>query len=359
MIDTKSKISFSAYKRYMDCPKKEYYHAIERLRPSYTTSALVFGSAIDEALNYILSSVKEGAEPSVEAAVQIYTDRFSKVKSEFQYVLWQTGDFDIDLFNEQDRDMVLRMVQNCGYKGDDLTELAKELLTSIRYSGYKYLSDNQKRAINLMCDITGVMKASLLLAEYISYVVPRLDKIIEVQRQVEIDNIVGIIDFIGEMDGKRIIFDNKTSKNFYQSKDVKYSPQLALYSDLLGIESAGFIVLLKDIAKDKIKTCVKCGKDGTGQKHRTCDKLIDNERCHGEWDEEIRLRPMIQILTDSIDVKNSQMVRQSLNETLAAKKANLYPRNLSSCGWMYGRKCPYFYKCWHGSNKDLETKEKK
>jgi hypothetical protein len=49
-----SKISYSAYKKYTTCPKMYEYHYNQKLRPTGTSSSLLFGSAMDEALNALL-----------------------------------------------------------------------------------------------------------------------------------------------------------------------------------------------------------------------------------------------------------------------------------------------------------------
>ena len=48
------KISHSAWSKYLVCPKLYDLHYNQKLRPKGTTSALLFGSAIDAALNVML-----------------------------------------------------------------------------------------------------------------------------------------------------------------------------------------------------------------------------------------------------------------------------------------------------------------
>ena len=50
------KLSHSASEKYLTCPQQYKLHYIDRIRPDKLGSALLFGSALDEALNRLLAT---------------------------------------------------------------------------------------------------------------------------------------------------------------------------------------------------------------------------------------------------------------------------------------------------------------
>ena len=71
----KTTLSHSQIGRYQMCPKSYEYYYIQKLRPKVHSASLVFGSAIDNALNALLTG-QESPEALFEKSF-----RFSKIRN--------------------------------------------------------------------------------------------------------------------------------------------------------------------------------------------------------------------------------------------------------------------------------------
>lgn len=113
-------------------------------------------------------------------------------------------------------------------------------------------------------------KGKILLEAYHSEVMPQIKEVLAVQKKIEIKNpqgdiIIGYVDLIVVWnDGRRILFDNKTSGMKYDSDAVTVgdkAKQLALYYEALkeemSLDAVGFIVLEKEIRKKDPRTRIQ------------------------------------------------------------------------------------------------------
>lgn len=305
-----SKISYSAYKKYMTCPKMYDYHYNDKLRPTGTSSALIFGLAIDEALNGLL--LKTG-DP-----IQLFQKNFEF--ENLQNVEWDARDFDIDLFTQDQKDKIFG--QTWEYK----------------------------------CWASMRIKGRMLIEAYIEQVYPKIKEVYHVQK--ELDGRPGVLDAIVNFDNYgKILIDHKTASRPYMNDAVKYDTQLALYADSEGLNIAGFIVLVKEINKNKVKICAKCAYNGSGRQHKTCPQLKKGKRCNGSWDETVSPEAQIQILIDKVPSINKELITEAMSQVENAVKSSIYPRNLQSCSKMYGKPCAYAKKCWQNDESGLEYKK--
>jgi len=165
------------------------------------------------------------------------------------------------------------------------------------------------------------------------------------------DEVVAYADLVCRYKGydEPIVLDWKTSSREYEESAVLTSPQLTLYVHSLfekyKTRKAGFIVINKRLIKNKTKYCEKCSKDGTGQRHKTCDNVINEERCNGKWIEKINPKAFIQVIIDTIPVQTENIVLQNYDDINAAIKTGIYTRNLQSCIRPFG-KCQFFDICY-------------
>lgn len=303
------KISYSAWKKYHTCPAYYDFHYHKRLRPIGTSSALVFGSAIDEALNQLLLHKKD--------PIEVFKEEFSIEK--MQGVVFDPRDFDKEIFTTE-------QLEKISGKDPDYQSWA-----SLR------------------------IKGRMLLNAYIEQVHPLIKEVYYVQKEIE--GRPGQLDAMLNIEGfGKVLVDHKTAARPYRSDAVVGDTQLALYAAHEGVTQAGFVVLLKEIQKNRVKICRKCGFNGSYTRHKTCPQVENGNRCHGTWDETIRPEASIQIIIDDIPDINKKLITESIDDTEKLIKAGHFPKNLSACGKIYGKPCPYINKCWKNDESMLEYK---
>lgn len=291
------KISHSAWKTYLDCPKKYDYHYNEKDRPNETSSALQFGLAIDEALNSLLLGK---AEP-----LGVFQKHFTF--ESLENASFGKKDLQLDVFTDEQIESIK-------------TE-------SIEYQTWACLR----------------VKGRMLIEEYMNQVYPLIEEVHSIQEKL--DDRPGVLDAIVTLKGYgKVLIDHKTSSEFYLKNAIETDTQLALYASSTGMDKVGFVVLNKNISF--IKTCTKCGKDSTGTQYRTCPANINEGRCHGSLNKEPDRSRMIQIIVGNSPKINQKLINESINEVQRAIEAKIYPRNLKNCQKMYGKPCPYLEKCW-------------
>lgn len=326
-------LSFSGYKRFITCPKYYYYHDIKGEKSDITSSALVFGSAIDNALNDMLIDNNLDAA-HLKAVRYIYDTKID---------MFFSADYDSDL---SEHALKVYIKNNHPDANIDVTTIMSELL-----SNQNQLSENEKKLLNFACKDSLAIKAGIILKSYYTKVLPMIGSVETVQKEiVTVDGSKrGIIDTVIILkDGKRVIFDNKTASRPYEKDSVLKSPQLALYASMVNAEYAGFIVMNKQITKNRKKVCSKCGYDGSGTKYRTCHNIVNKKKCASEWDETIDPYSFIQIYIDKIPDLNKNLINEAMDDTIKCINNGIFPRNLNNCFNTYGQACPYVKKCWDG-----------
>ena len=196
----------------------------------------------------------------------------------------------------------------------------------------------------------------MMLVTYQKEVMPRIKRVIEVQKNVGVKNdeghsTGGIIDLIAELDdGKVYVLDNKTSGSFYVSEDVMTSQQLTLYCAVTGINRAGFLVLLKDPSKHK--TCPACGNIVVGGNIKNCPAEINGKKCGTKMTVEFFVKH--QVLLDTISEHAMDQVLNDSQSALDGITSNRFIMNRDACLDWYGQRCPYFNACHRNDTSDLD-----
>lgn len=207
------KISNSRLDLYNLCPRKYKYSYIEKLRTPTVYSSLVFGKAIDEALNYILICKKDNKKINQNKALKIFLDKLDDWDKSFKFEFYKK-------------------------------EVPKEALE---------LNDPDK-LMAVLERFKTIGKA--IIQTYIEDVLPKFKRIIDVQLERKVQNqeqdeLTMVIDFIAELeDGRIVLMDNKTTSSTTSYRDVKNSQQLALYSEHFDVKYCGYLVLNKEINKE-------------------------------------------------------------------------------------------------------------
>lgn len=218
-------LSFSAAQRFILSPFSYFAHYFLRLRPVDASSALIFGAAFDNGLNTLLETK------------DLVAARAAFLQS------WDKGDIN-----------------------GTIHELAT--CDCIKYSKADYddsfLEDIDRKGIEAGAHPAWVAlrrKGLLMLHAYSEQVLPRVKRVIAVQRRIALDNeigdqFIGVVDAVLEWeDGNIYIVDNKTSSVRYKAESANESAQLASYYEAIGAEYGAsgvlYITISKSVRKKK------------------------------------------------------------------------------------------------------------
>lgn len=350
----KTKLSHSALSRYQTCAKSYYWHYKQRIRPTTTSSALLFGDSLDKAINCLLLKEGDAYARFIEAFTYAEINKVKEYLPTSEKLVYANADFDADLLNETH----YKTVNDAFAGGED--HLEWQIIADKKKSvGFDGLTLNEKRYFNYVNWICLTEKAKYLIEAYKKQVIPKIIKVISVQEQINLDNgegdgVVGFVDLIAEIEGHGVvILDNKTSSRPYDYDAVLKSVQLGTYTYALSpkynTNKAGFIVMKKALSKKK--KCSICNANGDGSRARTCDAVVDNKRCAGEWVKTPKAE--IQILIDVIPENTQNIIVENIDELNKCIKAELFPRNMEKCENWYGNRCPYSDLCFKNSMKGL------
>lgn len=356
-----NKLSHSQASKFQECAQAWKYWYVDKLRPINQSAALLFGSAVDHALTSMMKSIKDGTETKKPEDIFAYYWRFQDVNGENTYlptcshIVYSNSDFDYDLLSEE---QIKKLSDEYSIK--DLEAEVKKLYDEKEYLGFDGLPEDRKKLLNNIIWHSLYTKGMLMIKAVKEEVVPKIKKVLGVQEYVclqneEGDSVIGYADLVCEYEGydKPVVLDFKTSSRDYEEDAVLTSPQLSLYVHSLSekfnnTRLAGYIVMHKQVRKNKKKTCSKCKKDGTGQRHKTCDAMIDSVRCNGEWIERINPKVYIQTLVNIIPPQTEDIVLDNFDFINQAIKSNIYPRSFGSCIKPWGA-CSYYNLCYKGS----------
>lgn len=360
------RISHSSIRTYSECGKKYELHYVKRLRSKVISGALLFGSAIDRALGVLLDT--KDLEKAKAQFLQSWnqqeingelTELFATTK-----IVYAQKDYDSDLIFDSDEQV---FEHPSGSSLKQITAFYRELK---KEKGFNGLTDEQKIDYNYGHWVCLKNKGLILLEGYAKEILPRVKRVLAQQKKISIknaegDEIIGYIDLIAEMDdGKIYILDHKTSSSEYENDSAMQSPQLILYyhaeKDAYKAQGVGFIVLYKQINKNKKKICSKCGHDGSGGRHKTCPNEVEIRaasqiemiRCNGEWTETISPEGRFQVILNEVPESAENLVLDTFDLSADGIRKGVFTPNLNACGsgdW----KCSFYSKCWKGKDDDL------
>jgi len=203
---------------YNQCSQKYKFRYIDNLKGNFTSTPLLFGSALDVSLNYILESLRDNKEWTREQAVDVFLTKMNE---------W-TGQNKLEYFS------------------NEVPEELKDIVQPNNPEHQEAIWDH-------------IVKRGIACIDvYIKEVLPQFEKIIEVQtngsiKNEEGDELVFVVDFIAQMkDGRVVLFDNKSSSSRYAKNKVIKSQQLSLYLEAYpSISLAGYVVLIKNPEKER------------------------------------------------------------------------------------------------------------
>ncbi len=362
-----TRLSHSSVVVYNQCARKYKLQYIDRLRSKTLSSALLFGSALDAGLNHLLET--NDLDKSISIFEGLFTN--NKINSVPQYMpdnvnmVYIKGDFDKDLLTEDDYIKYQLLKDNMGLDSSSKPQEDVAYLQGIKEEqGLKALSEEERCMFNLANWLSMRRKGVVMLKSYQRVIMPQINKVLAIQKPISLrndhgDEVIGTLDLAVEWkDGKHYLLDNKTATKEYTKNAAMSSQQLILYHHVekeeLNLDGVGFIVLYKQIIKNRIKICKSCGKDGSGHRHKTCDNMIDTKRCNGEWDETIDPEARIKVILNQIPEAAENLVIECFDEANEGIKRKVFNPNLNACGSLESEwQCPYLQKCWQGSDEEL------
>lgn len=323
-----NRISHSAINKFMFCGEAFRLHYRERIRTKEISSALIFGSAIGKSFEYSLN-------PSCTDLPNI-----ASTKDMFDYQ-WSFQEVNGVLTN-------LKECQDIVYSKYDLdTDLASTPYESLR------------------------AKAHLMIDAFEKKFKPTITKVWSTEEKIELsndegDSSLGYADAILSLEGydRPIIIDFKTAARRYELDSVVTSVQLSQYLHVLGekynTRLAAYLVMGKNIQKNRQKVCSKCEYDGSGARHKLCSNEIEGKRCNGEWVERIFPEVDMQLIVDTIPKKFEEFIIDNIANVNAAIKAEIFVKNVNGCKDNgYGRKCEMYNKCHNDSMEGLVKLEER
>lgn len=322
------RVSFSALECFEQCSEKYRLRYIEKLSTENIPSPLFFGTAIDNAVEILLLSKKKNLSEQEQTLIKQET-----AQSVFhKYMILQNGvylensllceyflsDYDESVFSEDDYKKLTDR-----YKIEDWDKFYISCKKCIKNK--EPLSKNNKKAFNNLCWVSLYNKGLLLIEAYERDILPEIDEVFEIQKNIELvnqsgDRLVGKIDFIATLKGSnfKTIIDNKTSSKAYKEDSVKTSTQLAIYCESEGCSDAAYAVMEK--------------------------KLRVREP-----------RARTQLIVDKISDEHFNIVFDKIEKQLdnIAKKSFSKKDNPKEC-FAFGKKCEFFDLCWSNNSKGLK-----
>lgn len=361
------KLSHSSVTKFQSCPQEWKFHYRDRLRPKLINSSLLFGTAVDRAIQTLLN--KEG-DPFVAFDEEWSLQTVNGVLVDLAHstiIVYSNSDFDKDLLTNQDKMELRTVLEQLGFTPDELFITA--LVDMKKEQGFENLTENQKLALNFGNWLVCRRRGHLMIEAFQQKVMPKIRRVLAVQKEITLDNgagdiITGFADMVCEMEGYgNVVLDLKTAANPYDESSVLTSPQLTLYVSALGEEFAtrlaGYIVLVKRVNKNKVKTCTKCGKISESNRVKTCAETIEGSRCGGEFTE--TLSPELfepQVIVDEIPEQTENIVIENFDYINSAIKKEEFHRNFQSCVKPWG-KCAYYDLCYKNRTEALIQLEEK
>lgn len=374
MTNKPIRLSHSASTRYSDCARSYKYHYIDNLRQDVQSSALLFGTSIDKAGEHY--TLTRNFEESIDLFNRTWqTQNINGTDEDLRFLLnftYSDKDLDTELLKAEDWHV---LSDHFNIEPDQVEDALKETIYNKSSDGYAQLSDTNKGLFNYANWLCLKRKGYLMLKEFKSIVDENVEEVLGTQVKVDLENengdsVVGFIDFVFKWKGidKPVIFDLKTAGREYEEDAVTKSPQLSLYvysvsANYQDTRTCGFIVLNKNINKNKKKKCSVCGNDGSGGRFKTCDAITSTDakgkdvRCNGEWIETIYPKAKTQILINEVSEVLVSRVVENFDEVNKGIKAEVFPRNFQNCIKYGSIKCSFYEKCHANSDVGLTVKK--
>lgn len=382
-----NRLSYSQIRLYNECGMKYKYHYVDGYREKTKSGALLFGSAVDKTFENVLKNrdINDHDEFDKQWQRGEINGKYYDLP-ECVLVGYGASDFDYELLQEDDITFLKAKVtelcphyNNACYKKKDeekaevpTLEQVYEMLADLKKQNDNHIrpwEEAELRLHNLFNWLCMRRKGHLMCDANRKEILPKIKQVLGLQKTGELKNeesdvVRSFLDVEciwddGSPDGVHVILDYKTAGQEYDPDSVETSPQLTIYCYTHGVQTAGFVVFLKQIKKNRKKTCVDCGHDGikdTGRltTARTCDKTLNNgKRCGGAWKETITPECKVQTIIKPIPERTTEIVMENVESTNISITNKIFNRNFNACKQGYGR-CAFFDLCFKNRTDNLE-----
>jgi hypothetical protein len=292
-------------------------------------------------------------------------------------LVYAKADFDPEIILKGDFNVLITM---CGIGGEyngvglvnseeEILELYKSIQNLKEAKGWANLSSVQRKFYNHLNWLSMHRKATILIRAYIQKIVPQIKEVLSTQEMVTLtnedgDEVVGYLDAVVRwVDDRIVVVDHKTAAREYDWDAVLKSPQLSLYMHSVSekyenTRTAGYIVLRKNLDKNRTKVCCECKHNGTGSRAKSCDNTKeDGKRCGGEWIERITPEGRIDVLINEIPHRTEEIVMENMAEINHMIKQGIYTRNMNACSNPFP--CQFAELCFKNDASNLIQVESK
>jgi len=343
------KLSNSSVNKWLTCGKMYKLHYVDKIRPTTISSALVFGTAFDAAIE---AEMRDGN------AREVFLSEWERVAKHNNSISFFKSDLDLGLLESQ---VIPELAESMP---DQVTSLA-ETVSLVNQAAFKKVSAKVFEYVNLMNYYSLQTKGLLMVDAFHRDIKPRIKEVISTQKEISLDHpdgdsAIGFVDLIVRLHDDTIaVLDIKTASRPYEEDSPKTSGQLSLYSyavsDEIPHDYVGYVVILKKPKKNTLKVCMVCGTENTSS-HKTCPETNGGKRCGGDFKYDVDYYCETQFLIDKPTTALADKVIDTFNEVSRAIKAEIYPHNLSVCADHFGSKCVYYDLCHSDSMENLINK---
>lgn len=341
-------LSYSAIELFQLCGQKFNYERVKKLSTNKAYSALLFGTAVDQALNLALESMRDtGTALPLEDALAAFDRAWQFQEQRDGSVLGLFGNTNIEYYKSDfQAEWSGSALVPAGTKAqfEELFELCK--------SGKPTLA--QKKQLNAWCWNSLSTKGNEIIKAFYRDLLPLISKVIDVQVKLELENdcgdkFRGNVDIIVELHGHEgpWIIDNKTSSGFqsYPEDCVPNSKQLGVYAVQKGIKQAGYFIMNKKPKVETAKECQACMFVSNNNRIKKCDqKTFDGERCNGDFKDISTLSIETLVRLGTVEEGFIDGYLDGIDVVADAVKEGRFTRNYNSC-MSFGKPCPFQDMC--------------
>jgi CRISPR/Cas system-associated exonuclease Cas4 (RecB family) len=232
------------------------------------------------------------------------------------------SDFDSNVLKAEDLTYLSRAYPSIG----DFAEFFEECKAVLKAK--RQLKSAQRIAYNNLCWLSLYRKGEMLIAEYEANVLPQIEEVFEIQKNILLENssgdkLRGKIDFIASFKddpNTKFIIDNKTSSEAYKADSVATSTQLAIYCEAENSSRAAYVVLEKKI--------------------RLTDPKTRSQVIKGEITEEHKQKEF-----DKVEEKLNNIAQAVYQKKDSPKLCHFY-----------GKPCEFYGICWKGDMSGLSKR---
>ena len=347
------KISYSGLNTFKVCPYKFKLKYIDGWRDLSINSPLLFGGAVDEAINFILETVQKGEKIDTEKLFELYQNQMLEYKlpngevvnvPKYDNVNYSMTDVDINVLLDEDIEILKVLTEDIDF------EMISSMTLKDQNDAYKVMRKNYPQHFNTLAWLSLLNKGKKILTTFITDILPLIDEVVEVQGEIVADNgegdqLSGYTDFICKMKGSTILNSEVID---YMSNNIKIDPDKQ-YTVLIDNKTTS-----KPYTKDSVQKSEQLGIYETFRNVDFCAYLAFNKVMPRSG------KVKYNFIIDVVDPQIKDLAFTDFAETLGEIEAeNFYKvETRETCDFFFGRKCEYFDLCKNNCSKGLYKKQK-